>query len=157
MWPWGIGAVLAATVAANGALLYVASGDPSFVIEPNYYAKAVAWDSTIAERARNDVLGWRLVPSLSPFSVRDGSRLTVTLVDDRGSSIDDAVVTVSALHVARAAEVLRATLQHERATYVATLPVTHRGLWELRFDVTRRGQRFTHLARVEASGPEPHR
>ena len=52
LWPWAIGAVLLITVAANLALFHVAGSDPSFVIEPDYYAKAVAWDSTMAQTRR---------------------------------------------------------------------------------------------------------
>ena len=65
MWPIGIAAVLLATVAANIALYYVAGNDPSFVIEPNYYAKAIAWDSTMAQSALNQRLGWHLAPALT--------------------------------------------------------------------------------------------
>ena len=62
-WPIGITAVLATTVAANVWVATIASDDPSFAIEPDYYAKAIAWDSTLAQARTNATLGWRLTPS----------------------------------------------------------------------------------------------
>jgi hypothetical protein len=155
LWPIGIGAVLLITVAANIALYYVAGNDPSFVIEPNYYAKAIAWDSTMAQSALNQRLGWHLAPALSPYTSRDGATLSVTLTDSSGVPITDATVKVAAIYNARAATILESTLTQDQSAYVAHLPVGHRGQWELRFDVNRRGTRFTAIERVDAveSGP----
>jgi nitrogen fixation protein FixH len=155
LWPIGIAGVLLATVAANIALFYVAGSDPSFVIEPNYYAKGIAWDSTMAQSAMNQKLGWHLAPSLAEYTVRDGAVLSVRLTDSTGATIDDATVKVAALYNARAATVVESTLQFDSAAYVARLPVSHRGQWELRFDVTRAGQRFTTTERVEAVEASP--
>jgi len=154
-WPLGIAGVLLATVVANIALYYVAGSDPSFVIEPNYYAKAIAWDSTMAQSAMNQKLGWHLAPSLAAYTMRDGAELSVRLTDSTGAPIDDATVKVAALYNARAATVVESTLHLDHASYVAHLPVSHRGQWELRFDVTRAGQRFTATERVEAVEASP--
>jgi hypothetical protein len=155
MWPIGIAAVLLTTVGANIALYYVAGNDPSFVIEPNYYAKAIAWDSTMAQSALNQRLGWHLAPAVTAYSARDGATLSVTLTDSVGAPIDDATVKVAAVYNARAATVLESTLRYDRPVYVAHLPVSHRGQWELRFDVSRGGKRFTTTERVEVveAGP----
>jgi hypothetical protein len=150
-WPIGIATVLATTVGANVALLYVSSGDPSLAIEPNYYAKAIAWDSSMAQSARNERLGWHIVPRLGAFTARDGAVLTVTVSDSTGAAIDDASVTVSALYNGRAAVVLEQTLEHADRAYHATLPVSHRGQWELRFDIRRGTERFTNTTRIEAT------
>ena len=150
-WPIGIATILATTVAANMALLYVSSGDPSVAIEPNYYAKAVAWDSSMAQSAHNARLGWHLVPRLADFTPRNGAVLTVTLSDSTGARIDDATVNVSALYNGRAGIVLESTLNHGDGAYSTTLPVSHRGQWELRFDVRRGPERFTNTTRVEAT------
>ena len=62
---------------------------------------------------------------------------------------------VAAVYNARAATVLESTLRYDHAMYVAHLPVSHRGQWELRFDVSRGGKRFTTTERVEVveAGP----
>ena len=55
-----MGTVLALTVAGNLWVMRIANADPSFSVEPDYYRKAVDWDSTMAQRARNEALGWQL-------------------------------------------------------------------------------------------------
>jgi nitrogen fixation protein FixH len=149
-WPIGISLVLGVTVAANLVLYHVAGADPSFAIEPDYYAKAVAWDSTVAQAKRNAALGWRLSPTLSPFSTTSGARVSVALTDSTGVRITDAIVKVAALYNARAGTVLESTLQLDASGYSTTLAVAHAGEWELRFDVTRRGDHFTSTSRLEA-------
>ena len=48
-WPIGITTVLATTVAANLWVMRLANEDHSFAIEPDYYRKAIMWDSTLAQ------------------------------------------------------------------------------------------------------------
>ncbi|HVZ76776.1 MAG TPA: FixH family protein [Gemmatimonadaceae bacterium] len=150
LWPLGITAILAITVGANFWLLRVANDDPSFAIEPNYYQKAVNWDSTMAQERRNAALGWKLAPSLGAFSTANGALLHVSLADSAGRGIAGAHVTVSALFNARANDIYSATLVPDSAGYHATLPVRHAGEWELRFDVRRDGAHFTSVSRVDA-------
>lgn len=150
MWPLGISALLTLTVGANIALYVVARDDPSFAIEPNYYAKAVAWDSTVAQGRRNAALGWRLTPALGAYTAGEGALLSVTLTDSSGARIADAVVNVSALYTARAARVLASTMVADEHGYRTRLAVQHVGQWELRFDVSRGTDRFTAVSRVES-------
>ena len=154
-WPIGIIGVLAVTVGVNLFLFHVAGDDPSMVIEPNYYAKAVAWDSTLAQDKRNVALGWRLSPSLDAFSMKEGARLTVTLVDSTGRPIPGATVKVSALYNARADRILESTLSPAGSRYEAKIKVDHGGQWELRFDVTRGADRFTATTRIDAVSASP--
>ena len=51
-------ALLVAWAGANIAFVVITSRDASFAVEPNYYAKALAWDQTMAQQARNEALGW---------------------------------------------------------------------------------------------------
>ena len=149
LWPAGVALILAATVGGNIWLYRVAKDDDSFAIEPNYYAKAVAWDSTMAQAQRNGAIGWHLQSTLGAFS-RNGALLRVSLTDSLGRAVSDATITVDAMYNARAAQVVRATLSPDGGGYAARLPVRHGGQWELRFDVVRGGERFTASARVEA-------
>jgi nitrogen fixation protein FixH len=150
-WPVGVVLTLATVVAANIGLIVVARGDPSFAIEPDYYARAVAWDSTLAQQRRNADLGWSLAPALNPFT-RDGdATLRVRLTDASGKDLDGATIEVAAVFNARATDVRTATLSADGAGgYVTALPVNHAGVWQLRFTVVRGTDRFTHEARVEA-------
>lgn len=149
-WPIAIVAILTLTVGANFAIYYVANDDQGIAIEPDYYRKAVAWDSTMAQARENRVLGWHVTPSLAAFTGRDGAELRVTLTDSTGAAISGATVKVVAFYNARAGEISDTTLVPERGGYGGRLPVHHGGIWELRFDVTRGGVRFTSTSRVEA-------
>ncbi len=149
-WPIGIVAILTATVGLNAWVYHVATDDPSLAILPDYYQKAVDWDSTLAQRRVNLALGWRLSPTLGAFTMRDGAPLQVALTDASGTPIPDATIRVAAFFNARADDIVDATLGRDSAGYSGRLPVTHRGVWELQFDVTRGRQRFTSISRVEA-------
>jgi len=65
-WPVGLAALLVVSAGANIALIVITSRDASFAVEPNYYAKALAWDETMAQQARNEALGGSVtVPPLA--------------------------------------------------------------------------------------------
>jgi nitrogen fixation protein FixH len=149
-WPIGVTVILTATVALNLWVLRVAGDDPSFAIEPDYYQKAVAWDSTMAQMRENAALGWHLSPTLGAFGPGEGARLHVTLTDATGAEIPGATVQVAAFFNARANDVIDTTLAPDSTGYGGTLAVEHRGVWELQFDVRRGAQRFTSTSRVEA-------
>ena len=149
-WPLAITGVLAATVGANIWVMVIARDDPSFAIEPDYYRKALAWDTTMAQAEHNAALGWRLTPSLGPVA-RDGRALiTARLTDSTGAIIRDALVRVSALPVARAMDVQEVTLVVDgQGDYAASVDARRAGQWELRFDAVVGDNRFTQVTRVD--------
>jgi nitrogen fixation protein FixH len=150
-WPIGIAGVLATTVAANIWVAVIANDDPSFAIEPDYYRKAVAWDTALAQGRRNVVLGWRLTPTTGPIASDGGMLISAHLTDSTGAVISDAVVKVAALPVSRASDVHEATLAPAGpGLYTTRVSRGRPGQWELRFDVRARSMHFTDVARVEA-------
>lgn len=155
LWPIAIAGVLAVTVAANAVLLYEANDREAATVEPDYYRKAVAWDSTLAQRARGAALGWRIDASLGAIA-RDGAPLTVRLTDPRGLPVAGAAIAVEAIHnLAASQPVHAALLPAPNGEYAARLPLAHAGLWELRFTVTRGAERFTASLRRDTSGIAP--
>jgi nitrogen fixation protein FixH len=155
LWPLAIVGVLAITVGANAVLLYQAGDREAAVVEPDYYRKAVAWDSTLAQQAKNAALGWRLDAAFGAPG-RDGTPLTARLTDARGRALADAAITVEAIHNAEGSRRLHAVLRPAPSgAYAALLPLAHRGLWELRFEAARGGERFTATLRREAGGTAP--
>lgn len=157
-WPIGIVTVLAVTIAANLYVMYLADHDPSFAIEPNYYAKAVAWDSTLAAAARSRALGWGITPVLSPFSERSGAHLSIALVDSAGAPVRGATVHVNALFIGDANRVVTATCVETNTPprYATMLPVGHAGVWELHVTAVRGAEHFVKTVRVDAVGvPTP--
>lgn len=152
LWPWAMAALLGVTVAGNIWVMRIAAADPSFAIEPDYYAKAVTWDSTRAQAARNGELGWTLTAELLPPDAQGRSRLTARLVDADGRAVGGASLRVEALHLARATEVVTAALEPaDGDTYAATIPAARRGLWELRFEAMRDQDRFTATLRTDTT------
>lgn len=149
-WPIAIVGVLAATVGANVVIYFAAAGPHAAVVEPDYYRKAVRWDSTMAQRQRNADLGWRLDAALGDVG-RDGAVLDVNLLDAEGRPVEGAEISVEALHNADGAHPVSGRLAPAgRGRYAATLPLRHAGLWELRFDVAGRGAHFTSTLRRDA-------
>ncbi len=150
-WPIAMTAILATTVVANFGVLYVADHDPSFVVEKDYYQKAVHYDDEIDQELRNQKLGWTLQPTVAPIAP-NGSGVNVRLSDAGGRPLGGATVRVSALFNARAGDVLDATLSAVAPgsnDYFARLPMRHAGEWELRFDATRGSDHFTAVRRVD--------
>lgn len=152
IWPMIIGAVLLLDVAVGVTLIRVAGNDPTGAIEPDYYRKAVTWDSTMAQADRNRALGWTVSPALDAIGDRSRPTLSVILHDAEGVPITGARVRVEAMPIAHANDVLEAALaEGDSGRYEARLPVEASGLWEVRM-VARRGRdRFTADFRLDAT------
>jgi nitrogen fixation protein FixH len=152
-WPIGIAAILLATVASNIAVILITKDDPSFAVEPDYYRKAVEWDSTAARRARSDALSWQVAARVAP-ATGGATRLTLQLTDASGAVVHGAALAGSLLHIARAADVQAVTFaQAPSGAYEATVPMTRDGVWELRLTADRGDEHFVHTLRVETGLP----
>ncbi|MBV6522854.1 MAG: hypothetical protein MNPFHGCM_03004 [Gemmatimonadaceae bacterium] len=150
-WPIAIAVVLIMTVVAQVWFAVVASADPSFAVEGDYYNKAVHWDDELAQRQVNRMLSWRIDPTLMLRTGDGEGAVSIVLRDSTGVGIAGAAVDVLAMHNARAARQLFATLTElGGGEYRAELPAQRPGEWELRFTVRRGGQRFTARERVDA-------
>ena len=154
LWPVAIAGVLAITVGANLALLHWASAPDAAAIEPDYYRKAVAWDSTMAERAHDATLGWRLDATLGAPGPA-GAPLEIRITDAAGAALRGGTVTVEAIHNAEPVRRPPVTLRETRpGFYSGVLPHARRGLWELRVEVRREGERFAATLHRD-NGPVP--
>lgn len=150
-WPIGVALILSATVAANIVVMQIANDDPSFAVEPDYYRKAVNFDSTMAQERANLSLGWGIQTQIDSIGDGTHTRLTVQLRDASSSPLPGAHVAVMARHNARANDTLTAVLTEEApGTYAARLPIARAGEWEVRVDATHGSQRFSASSRVTA-------
>jgi nitrogen fixation protein FixH len=141
-----IAAALALHVVASLVVVYVATSDPSYAVEEDYYQKAVAWDERRAQDRTNEGLGWLLEINVEP-PVQPGEqpRLQVEILDGGGQPLSEATVTIEAFHNARADDIVRETLTEAGdGVYRASLPMHSNGRWELRFTVDRGSDHFTH-------------
>jgi nitrogen fixation protein FixH len=146
IWPVLLVGLLVLGVGANLVLLAVASGDPSFAVERDYYRKGVEWDRTLAQREVNARLGWTLA-----CTVRAG-KLEARLRDHAGAPVPDATVSVEAFHNARAEQIVTGVLTGtEDGVYRAPLPIVRPGLWELRFRAERGADVFTRSLTYEVA------
>jgi nitrogen fixation protein FixH len=143
-WPVAIVGLLVAGAAANIGFMIVANRDATFAVEPDYYRKAVDWDRTMAQEARNVELGWQVSTQLERI---DGgrARLVARVADRDGRPVTDAAVVVEAFPSARARDIASFTLAPagSAGAYAATLARARTGLWELRVRVTRGEEVFT--------------
>lgn len=143
-WPALIVGLLVAGAGANLWLMFVATRDASFAVEHNYYEKALRWDETMAQEARNARLGWSVAVQLERAISPRGARIRARILDHDGAPVEGARVDLEAFASARASRVFTATLTPESAgAYGARLPFDHPGLWELRVRVERGDQVFT--------------
>jgi nitrogen fixation protein FixH len=142
-WPWIIAALLIGTVAGQGVMLYAAATDPTFVVEPDYYKKAVDFDDVIAQEAANQRLGWRTAAQLG--ARRDaGAAFAVRITDASGDPVSGARVSVVAINNLDGEHHVSAALaERGSGEYAAALPLDRDGLWEFRIDAVRGADRFT--------------
>lgn len=150
-WPIGITAILGATVAANLFVMRLASNDPAFAVEPDYYRKAVQYDSTMAQERRNLALGWQATTVLDSVTAGTATRVRIQLHDAGAAPVTGATVSLMARFNARANDTLTATLMEGApGNYITTLPIRTPGEWEVRIDAVRDSARYTTSQRVVA-------
>jgi nitrogen fixation protein FixH len=142
-------------LAGLGAMAVIATRDPGFALERDYYAKAVAYDRVIAQRGENARLGWLLRSELGDAS-SGGVTPFVVSVRNAGGPVTGARVSVEALRNASAQRSVDATLA-ERAPgeYSGELALARGGLWELRLTVERGRERFTAVERRDVAEARP--
>jgi nitrogen fixation protein FixH len=153
-WPLFIIAIFAAGIIPNLVLLFVATNDPSFAVEENYYEKSLAWDETMAQRAENERLGWSTEMSLTSAEAPRGfRRLSLSVLDAQGARLERCRVHVETFHNARAAKRIEADLETSASgVHEALLPMRRPGLWELRLTVRCGEQTFTETSMRELPG-----
>lgn len=143
-FPYFLGALLLVSVGSNVYLIVRAHDDPSFAVEPDYYAKAVHWDESQAARAASASLGWRATVA----ATHDG--VEVELSDEQGRPLEGAEVGLVAFHNARAKDRLSTFLEPTApGRYAVKRRLERPGIWEIRLSAQRGEDRFLHVAREE--------
>jgi len=145
-WPIGLTAVLAATVLANIGVFLLAARNGGAEAVPDYYRRAVAWDSSVADGARSRALHWTYDASLS--APGEGGVLALSLRDSAGAPVTGARVRVEGFAVARADRRLDTTLTEVGGgRYMARLAVRRTEWHELDVTVRRGADRFIQQLR----------
>lgn len=141
-------------IAMLGGLLLmarIASDDPGFAVERDYYRKAVGWDAEQAQLAENQRLGWTMTAEALP---RAGGRAVVRvgLRDGQGRPVTGARVTFEAFHNARAGDLRSGEARAVGQDYELDLGAVRPGLWELRLTAQAGTDRYTAVVRREIRG-----
>ena len=144
LWPAVIAAALGLHVLVMAAMVYIATSNDSYAVEPDYYAKALAWDERRAQEQRNAELGWDLQFSLDPAAPGADPTVRATLTGAAGEPIADARIAVEVFSNVRRDDILTGVLRPAPDGYRATLPMHGSGRWEFRFTVTRDRDVFTY-------------
>jgi nitrogen fixation protein FixH len=133
-------------VVVSLATVWVATTNPSYAVEDDYYQKALHWDQRRAQQRANDELGWSVTLAVSgPRTASDPASLELVLTDRDGRPVDGAAVSVEAFHNARADRILRAPLGGSGGgRYSSNLAMRRPGVWEFRITATRGETTFTH-------------
>jgi len=123
-------------------VLIVASSSNRPEIIPQYYDRAVAYDTELDEAAHSREIGWQATATLA----NDG--ITVEVVDRSGGPIADARVAVSGFQRAHAAEALDLALVPTDGGYRARRDL-RAGVYDLKIKVERDGSTFVARQTVE--------
>jgi nitrogen fixation protein FixH len=153
-WPPLVAGLLAAGVGLNLYFMSRAVSDPSFAVEPDYYAKAVAWDAHQAQARDNAELGWTLQLAVAAADRGTGrARVVASLLDRDGLPVPGLTVGLEAFHNARASQVVKATLaETTEHAYAADVAVSRPGFWEFRVAASRGTEVFTAIVNQDAPG-----
>ncbi len=154
LWPAALVAVLGITVLANVAIYWTANHDTSFAVEPDYYQRAIDWDSTVARGQRSAALGWDTKVQLAPPEGGHAT-LSVTITNRDGLPLDSADVRAVLSHNAQGATVYSLRLLAAGpGLYAARVPSTAQGLWRLDLAATRGDDAF--VERITVDNGTPH-
>jgi nitrogen fixation protein FixH len=155
-WFWPIAIIVLLSVHATAMLVvvFIATRDPSFAVEPNSYKRAVAWDSSQARRRASDQLGWSAsIQTSDRVDLLGRRRITCRITDKDGVPVAAATVTLEVFHHARAADRVQVGLSpEENGTYSAELPMKRAGTWEFRIAARRGGELFTSVVTQQVGG-----
>ncbi len=136
-------ALLGATIAFCTITVLLAVADHPLGVEPQYDAKAAAWQATAAQRAENDRLRWIITPVLERLDGQLAS-IAITVEDRHTIPIDVAQVAVECIPIANADSRSLVTLvEARRGVYRGAFPVSAEGWHEFRVSVHRSDSTYT--------------
>jgi len=154
-WPLFIVAIILVGFTGTGMLILRSSRDPSFAVEPDYYAKGMKWDETARQRARLSALGWSVRIALEPGSSADSfPLLTVRIADDAQSPVAGVRVDALLFHHLSAKDRHVVPLSPDGpGVWRASVPSARAGMWRIRLRIDGDSGEMEHEADVEMAPP----
>jgi nitrogen fixation protein FixH len=156
-WPTVIIAALVIHVVVSLGTVWLATSNPSYAVEEDYYQKGLQWDAKRAQDRRNAELGWAVGIAVRPTAVGQPTVLEISLTGADGTPVEAARVSVETFHNARANDILRAVLDEvPGGRYEAGLPMRRSGVWQFRITAVRGNDTFTFTeTRYVSLDPRP--
>ncbi len=151
-WPvWAFFPVglLAVLLTIQAVMVSLATNDPAFAVEDDYYQRAVEWDTHAAQREKNHQLGWSVGWTVTAQSEASG-RLALQLKHPDGSPVTNAKLQLVAFPNVRSSQ--RQTLSARELSpgqYVAIFDLSRPGLWEFRLAAHAAGHTFTEVTQLD--------
>lgn len=150
-WPLFVVALLLLNVGIAAAAIYYATTDKTFAVEPDYYRKAMRWDSYAAMRDASEKLGWVVSARVEPAATPTAKPRLIVHVSDRAqNAVEDVQFRAVAFHHARAADRLGLALANAGGgVYECEAAMDRAGLWEVRLIASRGQDIFESVEQVE--------
>lgn len=154
IFPGIIFALIGMNMTIVAITVWLATGDPSVAVEPDYYRKAAAWDETAAQQRANARLGWTASVTITPGAERGALLVQVRLTDRDGAPVLGAQVSATLFHNARAGDRIEANFTAAAGgVYLASSRCERPGVWRMRLLVQRGLETFTESLEFEIAAP----
>jgi nitrogen fixation protein FixH len=134
-------------------MMYIATSDPTFAVEPHYYEKALAWDATAAQNQTNQRLAWRTEVTASVDESGAG-QLRVRLTNSDALPLDGAAISAELFANTNArARAAFDLVPRGDGVYAARAAFDRSGMWECRLVVNRGPETFTAARQIRVDLP----
>ena len=99
LWPAVIVSALAIHVVVSLVVVFIATSDPSYAVEEDYYQKAINWDEKRAQDRTNENLDLNLEFSVSPpEQPGEQPKVELTLENQLGLPLTGAAVSIETFY-----------------------------------------------------------
>lgn len=143
-WYWPliiVGMLLVHASLIVGTIIYV-GGKRDTYVDPDYYAKAIDWDNQREMKELAEKKGWDVSISAIPVGDDQAQRvISVTLTDQQGAAIDDAIVHVVCFNPNEMSNRVSQELDRQgRGVYEHKMPIERPGIWSCSITIQRFGE-----------------
>ncbi len=148
-WPGLVVAILGMSVTANIWLLYNAQSDGGAQIIDDYYDKATAWDEKVELDEVSARKGWTVATTVG--GLEEGQRRVTFAVRDRaGQPVQGLAAKATVKNPVKIDDVTERELaENAPGVYMALMPFSRAGLWDIHFTVGSGETVFFHETRIE--------
>jgi hypothetical protein len=141
-WPWIIVGLLLIHASLIVGTIMVVSARNDLYVEPNYYAKAVDWDTQRATLEAADEMGWTIQLIVDQPTARADQlqTLRVAITDRENLPVTGALVEAECFHPAHANDRINTVLvRQDDGTYQAIVEMKEPGFWKINLSIRHRG------------------